>query len=298
MNIRTISETLSDLGEGPIWTLETNKVMWVDIGRKSVHTTDFDTGQTNSFSFTTQICAIAESAAGGFIAATGGGFAKISADGELSPVHTFLDDAMRFNDGKVDAAGRFWAGSMALDFSPHRGGLFVLETDGSYRKVLENLTLSNGLAWSPDSQFFYLIDSIPGVMKRFAFNLDAGTLSDESNFLTFEPSLGIPDGMSITHDGLLVVAFWDGSRLEVFSPEGKKIEEIQLPVKRPTSCTFAGADGKTLVVTSAAQGLDPGNSPLDGRVLAIEGTGLSGLPSRKYGQANSRPPIDRGGVPA
>jgi len=286
MNIRTISETVSDLGEGPIWNLETNKVIWVDIGREIVHKADFDTGQTVTFKFTTPICAIAESSTGGYIAATSDGFAKISSNGELAPIHTFLDDTMRFNDGKVDAAGRFWAGSTALDFSPNRGSLFVLEIDGSYRKVLENLTLSNGLAWSPDNQFFYLIDSISGVMKRFAFNLAAGTLSDESDFLTFEPSLGIPDGMSVTHDGCLVVAFWDGSHLEVFSPEGKKIEEIQLPVKRPTSCTFAGVGGKTLVVTSAAQALAASDLPLDGRVLAIDGTGLSGLPSRKFDQAD------------
>ncbi|TRZ58073.1 MAG: SMP-30/gluconolactonase/LRE family protein [Streptomycetaceae bacterium] len=283
MSIRTISDAVSDLGEGPIWNSETNTVIWVDIGKELVHKADFDSGQTDTFSFTTPICAIAESTAGGFIAATGDGFAKISANGELTPIHTFLDATMRFNDGKVDASGRLWAGSTALDFSPNRGSLYVLETDGSYRKVLGNLTLSNGMAWSPDNQFFYLIDSIPGVMKRFAFNLDAGTLSDEFNFLTFEPACGIPDGLNITHDGFLVVAFWDGSHLEVFSPEGKKIEEIQLPVKRPTSCTFAGVDGETLVVTSAGQGLDPSDLRLDGKVLAIDGTGLSGLPSHKFG---------------
>lgn len=288
MNIRTISESVSDLGEGPIWNLETNKVTWVDIGKQKVHRSDFDTTQTDTFSFTTPICAIAEISDGGYIAATGDGFARIGFNGEFSPLNTFLDDTMRFNDGKVDAAGRFWAGSTALDFSPNRGSLFVLEIDGSYRKVLEDLTLSNGLAWSPDNQFFYLIDSIPGVMKRFAFNLAAGTLSDESDFLTFEPSQGTPDGMSITHDGYLVVALWDGSRLEVFSPEGRKIEEIQLPVKRPTSCTFAGADGTTLVVTSAAQDIeDPNDSHLDGMVLALDGIGLSGPPSRKYGTVDS-----------
>ena len=284
MNIRTISETLSNLAEGPIWNLDTNKVTWVDIGRQRVHKSDFDTGQTDTFSFTTPICAIAESSDGGYVAATGDGFAKIGVNGELTPMHTLFDNTMRFNDGKVDAAGRFWAGSTALDLSPNRGSLYVLEIDGSYRKVLGDLTLSNGLAWSPDNQFFYHIDSIPGTMKRFNFNLDTGTLSNESIFLTFDPSQGIPDGMSITHDGYLIVALWDGSRLEVFSPEGRKIEEIQLPVKRPTSCTFAGTDGTTLVVTSAAQDLDnPDESHLDGRVLAIDGTGLSGLPSRIFG---------------
>jgi sugar lactone lactonase YvrE len=284
MNIRTISEAVSDLAEGPIWNPVTNKITWVDIGRQRVHKSDFDTGQTDTFSFTTPICAIAERSDDGYIAATGDGFAKISANGEFSPLHTFLDETMRFNDGKVDAAGRFWAGSMALDLTPNSGSLFVLDIDGSYRKALGNLTLSNGLAWSPDNQFFYHIDSIPGVMKRFNFNLETGALSNESTFLTFEPSQGTPDGMSITRDGYLVVALWDGSRLEVFSPEGRKIEEIQLPVKRPTSCTFAGADGTTLVVTSAAQDIDdPNDSHLDGMVLALDGTGLSGLQSRIYG---------------
>jgi sugar lactone lactonase YvrE len=287
MKIRTISETLSDLGEGPVWNPVTNEVTWVDIGRQRFHKSDFDTGQTQTFSFATPICAIAERSDGGYIAATGDGFAKISANGEFSPLHTFLDETMRFNDGKVDAAGRFWAGSMALDLTPNSGSLFVLDIDGSYRKVLGNLTLSNGLAWSPDNQFFYHIDSIPGVMKRFNFNLETGTLSNESTFLTFEPSQGTPDGMNITHDGYLVVALWDGSRLEVFSPEGRKVEEFQLPVKRPTSCTFAGAYGATLVVTSAAQDFhDPNDSHLDGMVLALDGTGLSGVPSRIFGVGN------------
>jgi sugar lactone lactonase YvrE len=287
MNIRTISEAVSDLAEGPIWNPVTNKITWVDIGRQRVHKSDFDTGQSDTFSFATPICAIAESSDGGYIAATGDGFAKIGVNGEFSPAHTFLDETMRFNDGKVDAAGRFWAGSMALDLTPNSGSLFLLDIDGSYRKVLGNLTLSNGLAWSPDNQFFYHIDSIPGVMKRFDFNLETGALSNESTFLTFEPSQGTPDGMSITHDGYLVVALWDGSRLEVFSPEGRKIEEIQLPVKRPTSCTFAGEDGTTLVVTSAAQDIDdPNDSHLNGMVLALEGSGLSGLPSRIYGVGN------------
>jgi sugar lactone lactonase YvrE len=105
--------------------------------------------------------------------------------------------------------------------------------------------------------------------------------------------------MCITHDGYLVVALWDGSRLDVFSPEGRKIEEIQLPVKRPTSCTFAGAGGTTIVVTSAAQDFgDPNDSRLDGMVLALDGTGLSGLPTRKYGQADPPNPLVRGVGPA
>ena len=93
-------------------------------------------------------------------------------------MHTFLDSTMRFNDGKVDAVGRFWVGSMVLDFSAHRGSLYVVEVDGTYRKVLDQLTLSNGMGWSPDNSYFYLIESIPGILKRFDFDLDKGEISN------------------------------------------------------------------------------------------------------------------------
>ena len=120
-------------------------------------------------------------------------------------------------------------------------------------------------------------------MKRFDFDLIKGTIENPIDFIVFDATKGIPDGMTVTHDGLLVVALWDGSRLEVFSAEGKKIDEIPLPVQRPTSCTFGGADGATLIVTSSGQDLDLAAHPLNGKTLAVDGTGLSGAASRTYG---------------
>jgi len=286
INIRELSSQVSDLGEAPIWIDDRNQVMWSDIPGKKLHCSGFDSGLTHTWSFPVSICAFAENINGGFIAATSVGFAKINAVGELVPMHTFLDSNMRFNDGKVDAAGRFWAGTTALDFSPNRGNLYVVEVDGTHRKVLENLTLSNGIGWSPCNQYFYLIDSIPGIMKRFDFDLIKGTIENPINFIVFDSTKGIPDGMTVTNDGLLVVALWDGSRLEVFSVEGKKIDEFQLPVQRPTSCTFGGADGATLIVTSSGQDLDLHAQPLSGKTLAVDGTGLSGAASRTFGRVD------------
>lgn len=286
MDIRELSSQVSDLGEAPIWIENRNEVMWVDIPGKKLHCSDFDSGLTHTWSFPTSICAFAENINGGYIAATSLGFSAISQQGQLHPMHTLLDSKMRFNDGKVDAAGRFWAGTTALDFAPHHGNLYVVEVDGTYQKVFEHLTLSNGMGWSPSNQYFYLIDSIPGVMKRFDFNLIKGTITDPIDFIVFDATKGIPDGMTVTNDGLLVVALWDGSRLEVFSAEGKKIDEILLPVQRPTSCTFGGADGTTLIVTSAGQDLDLHAQPLSGKTLAVDGTGLSGAASRTYGSVD------------
>ena len=283
MDIRAISEVVSDLGEGPIWTPETNSVTWTDITQNTFHTANIDTGKTESFGVPSMIGAIAHTKDGHYIAATQKGFARISLEGKYSPLHSFLQDDMRMNDGKVDPAGRFWAGSMALSFEKDRGSLYVLETDNSYQKVLDNITLSNGMGWSPDARYFYYIDSIPGVLKRFDYDLDNGKISNPKNLITFDASTGVPDGMSVSSDGKIVVALWDGGRIEIYEPTGAKVSEIKLGVSRPTCCTFAGPNQDMLIVSTASQGIDRAGEPLAGKILAVTGTGLSGLPTQQYG---------------
>ena len=139
------------------------------------------------------------------------------------------------------------------------------------------------MGWSPDSNFFYYIDSIPGVLKRFDYEAVHGRISNPVDLITFDTSNGIPDGMSVTADGKITVALWDGGRVEVYEPSGKKISEIKVGVSRPTSCTFGGADGEVLIVTTASQGIDLDKEPLAGKILAVTGTGLSGLPAHRYG---------------
>jgi len=283
MNIRAISDVVSDLGEGPIWSPQTNCVTWTDITQNKFHTADLDTGATQTFSAPSMLGAIAHTRGGDYIAATQEGFAHVSIDGKFSVLHSFLAADMRMNDGKVDPVGRFWAGSLALTFEKNRGSLYVLEKDGSYLSVLDNLTLSNGMGWSPDSNFFYYIDSIPGVLRRFDYEAVHGRISNPVDLITFDTSKGIPDGMSVTVDGKIAVALWDGGRVEIFEPSGKKISEIKLGVSRPTSCTFGGADGNVLIVTTASQGIELDKEPSAGKILAVTGTGLSGLPPHRYG---------------
>ena len=283
MNIRAISEVISDLGEGPIWSANTNSVTWTDITQNTFHTADIDTGKTMSFGVPSMVGAIAHSKDGGYIAATQKGFARIGVDGKYSPLHSFLPDDMRMNDGKVDPSGRFWAGSMALSFEKGRGSLYVLEKDNSYRSILDDITLSNGMGWSPDAQYFYYIDSVPGVLKRFDYDLYTGHISNPKDLITFDSSSGIPDGMSMSSDGKIVVALWDGGRIEIYEPSGEKVSEITLGVSRPTSCTFAGPNRDILIVSTASQGIDRADEPLAGKILAVTGTGLSGLPTQQYG---------------
>ena len=283
MNIRAISEEVSDLGEGPIWSPQTNCVTWTDITQSVFHTADIDTGATQSFSAPSMVGAIAHTHGGDYVAANQEGFAFVGIDGKFSQLHSFLADEMRMNDGKVDPGGRFWAGSLALSFEAERGSLYVLEKDGSYRSVLDKCTLSNGMGWSPDAHYFYYIDSIPGVLKRFDFDSVHGLISNPIDLVTFDTSKGIPDGMSVSSDGKIVIALWDGGRVEIYEPDGTKAAEIELGVSRPTSCTFGGTDGNVLIVTSASQGIDRSKEGLAGKILAVTGTGLSGLPAHRYG---------------
>jgi len=283
MNIRAISETVSELGEGPLWSPQTNCVTWTDINQKVFHVADIDTGATQSFMVPSMIGALVYARGGDYVAATQEGFAHVSSDGKFSPMHSFLDSDMRMNDGKVDPIGRFWAGSLALTFEKDRGILYVLDKDGSYRSVIDSITLSNGMGWSPDSQYFYYIDSIPGVLRRFDYDSVRGDISNPIELVIFDTSRGIPDGMSVTSDGKIVVALWDGGRVEIYEPSGAKLSEIELGISRPTSCTFGGLDGSVLIITTASQDIDRSKEPLAGKVLAVTGTGLSGLPTHRYG---------------
>jgi sugar lactone lactonase YvrE len=110
-----------------------------------------------------------------------------------------------------------------------------------------------------------------------------GHISNPVNLITFDTSFGVPDGMTVSSDGMIVVALWDGSRLEIYEPSGAKVSEIRLEVSRPTSCTFGGANQDILIVTTASQGINRTVEPLAGKILTITGSGLSGLPTHQYG---------------
>jgi len=278
-----ISEIVSELAEGPLWDPDTSSIFWSDIPSRLVHCAKITDGQSNSMKMPLMIGAIALTKSDSLIAATSNGFAMISPSGELSIIDEFLEPDVRMNDGKVDPRGRFWAGSLALDFGHERGSLYVLEKNGLRKAAIEKLTLSNGMGWSPDEKQFFFIDSIPGTLTRFDYDISTGSLSNKRIIVQFDAGSGIPDGMCVTDEGLILVALWDGKRLELYEPDGRKLQEFAVPVRRPTSCCFAGEDYSTIIVTTASQDIDRNFEPLAGRILALTDTGSSGLPSYRYG---------------
>jgi sugar lactone lactonase YvrE len=164
----------------------------------------------------------------------------------------------RFNDGKCDPAGRFWAGTMAYDETPGAGTLYRLDPDGRVEPMLAAVTISNGLAWSLDGRTLYYVDSPTRRVDAFDHDPAGGMLTNRRPFVELGPGEpGVPDGITIDAEGHLWVAFWDGWAVHRYQPDGTLDAVVPDPVARPTSCAFGGVDLADLYVTSASIGLSP-----------------------------------------
>jgi sugar lactone lactonase YvrE len=189
----------------------------------------------------------------GWLLAAGRRFLHLSPDGSLRPV---TDDVaptgVRMNDAACDPQGRFWAGTKA----DRAGGaaLYRLDGDGHVEVVLQGLTISNGLDWSPDGATMYLADSGPRTIRAFTFDPEFGTISDERVLVEVSAHVGAPDGLTVDADGDLWVAIWGGGRVHRYSPAGVLVQELLVPAVQTSSCAFAGPGMHRLYVTTATEG--------------------------------------------
>jgi sugar lactone lactonase YvrE len=190
----------------------------------------------------------------GWILAAGQGFLHLSPDGSVRPIEEVTPPGTRMNDGACDPQGRFWAGTLANDFRPGGGALYRLDADGRVTVMRRELTISNGLGWSPDGATMYLADSGPRVVYAFSFDVATGTLSDERKFVTIAKEVGTPDGLTVDADGDIWVAIYGGGQIHRYSPAGVLRERLMVPAHQSTSCTFAGRDLNRLYVTTATEG--------------------------------------------
>ncbi len=190
----------------------------------------------------------------------------------------------RFNDGKCDPQGRFWAGTLALDATPGMGCLYCLSVDGNVRLVEDGFHICNGLGWSPDGKKFYLTDSGNRVIYQYDFDAATGDVHNKRTFVQLGEDDGVPDGLAIDEEGCLWSAIWDGWRVVRFDPDGVVDRVVEVPVPRPTSCAFGGTDLKTLFITSARIRLSAvqlAGAPLSGSVFALDAA-VAGAPVNEY----------------
>ena len=253
--MKCIADVRATLGEGPVWVAREQALYWVDIPERKLFRWSEAEGRATHI-LEGHLCSLAPRAAGGFIGAGHEGFLAVGSSLRLTPIGDPEADLPwnRFNDGKVDREGRFWAGTMDRAERAASGCLYRLDPDLSWTRVDAGYRVTNGPAFSADGRTMYHADS--ALQRVYAFNLDeAGNAANRRVFLQFGEGDGYPDGMTVDAEDCLWIAFWDGWCVRRFSPAGEGLAEIRVPVQRPTSCAFGGAELDRLYITSASRDL-------------------------------------------
>jgi sugar lactone lactonase YvrE len=218
---------------------------------------------------------------GGLVVATERGFALVNGDGVVHRLpDLWTDPRVRMNDGGCDPQGRFYCGSMAYDLSPGAGRLYCLEPTGPVHVVLSAVTISNGLAWSPDETTAYYVDSVTQRIDMFDHDPVTG-LSGRRPFVEIPAEHGLPDGLAVDRDGGVWVALFGGSAVRRYGPDGVLDEVIPLPVSQVTACTFGGPALDQLYITTSRENVPDGEQPHAGSVYRAS-PGVSGLPASDF----------------
>jgi len=287
---KTIIDARANLGEGPIWDAQTQHLYWVNIMNSEVSIYNPSTDINRTIDVGQYIGTVVPSTSGLLMLALHQGFASLNIETEeVTIVHDPEPDqpGHRFNDGKCDPAGRFWAGSMSLGERAPVGTLYCMDTDYTVRKMVENVTISNGLAWSLDNKMMYYIDTPTGTVDAFDYDLSTGDITNRRPVITIPENQGYPDGMTMDAEGMLWVAHWGGARVTRWDPQsGILLDTVHVPAPCVTACAFGGPNLDQLYITSARKGCDEATLaeyPQSGNVFLAE-VGVSGIEACVFGR--------------
>ncbi|MES2126157.1 MAG: SMP-30/gluconolactonase/LRE family protein [Pseudomonadota bacterium] len=265
------------VGESPLWSARDQAWYWVDISEKRIWCYD---GASRYWEYPEMVACLAQAADGNFITGMERGLYRVT-PGELpallaSPPE--LGGGMRFNDGRCDRQGRFWSGTMVMDMAAARAQGRLYRYDGALSApVIDQLLVSNGLAWSPDGRTMYLSDSHPHSQQVWAFDYDtdSGTPSARRPFVDMRLHPGRPDGAAVDADGCYWTCANDAGLLLRFTPAGQLDRSIALPMAKPSMCSFGGPQLDTLMVTSIGAG-QPDDDEWAGATLLLR-PGVCGI---------------------
>ena len=287
-NLQPVLKHTNTLGEGPLWNEETQTIFWLDIVENLIHSYSINKQKHTSFNVGEMIGCIAPREQGGLVAALQNGFAFVDFENKTVEHIANPEEGIpnRFNDGKCDAAGRFWAGSMALTEEESKGNLYVMETDLSVKKKIENVSISNGIAWNADSTVMYYINTPTNYVFAFDYDIESGEISNQRVAVDLTHENGFADGMTIDEEGMLWIAFFSGWRVARYNPEtGELLKQIELPVENVSCCTFGGPELNDLYITTASKGMSDEalqQQPLAGSLFVLKDCGYKGLPAAKF----------------
>lgn len=294
-----ISTARDRVGESPVWSVAAQALYWVDIEGQRIHRWDWASRTQSSWALAERVGCIALSNRGTVIAAMESGIYEVELqDAPMAQVkclatvdHPQAD--MRFNDGRCDAQGRLWVGTMVRDMSlaSPAGGIYCLDHNGLRGPVLQGYITPNGMAFSPDGHTAYLSDSHPSrqTIWQHAFDGARGTWGPQVEWVDMKPLPGRPDGAAVDAEGCYWICGNDAGQVHRFSPAGALLQSIAVPVSKPAMCAFGGPELRHLFMTSIqpAQPAPGFDAALDGAVLVLE-PGVQGRPEPQFSQFSVR----------
>jgi len=290
-NAQTLLNSHLQLGEGPR-VFPDGSLWWVNIIAGQVFSAHLAGGkleQIRSWELSAKVGmvgALAPTSNGKVLLAAQRGFFVFepeSGDCEFLVNPISEQPKIRFNDGLVDPRGRFVAGTMSLDEEEGAGSLWVLESDNDCRLLLEGVSVSNGLEWSPDGSSFYYIDSPTHCVAVYHYDVDRGEVGERLRSIDLHGFPGVPDGMARDAQGNLWVAFWQGTALRCFNPNsGEHLATVHVDALQVTACAFAGQRLENLVITTASTGIDDDRAgPQEGNLFICD-VGVTGEVTRAF----------------
>lgn len=309
LNAKLAIDARDRLGEGPVWDATGQRLLWSDNDNLTgvIHEARPDGAggwrESRRWNLNLPVDApkprlgtVIPRSKGGFVVAAGTEVFMLDDAGKKTPfVHLDEDPSrVRFNDAKCDSLGRLWAGTISTDFVSKRGALYRIDGDGTVTVMLKNVTVSNGLGWSPDGSTFYYIDSPTCKVDAFDFDVTRGAISKRRTLVTIER--GSPDGMTVDREGCLWVAVIGVGEVLSYAPDGTLLARVAISHPSPTSCAFGGIDGGDLFITSASirlpdllltfgitkETLEESSTALEGGGLFVCRPGSTGAPATPF----------------
>ena len=281
-------ESLDLLGETPLWCDHTQTLYWIDIDNRILRRFKPETGAREFFRFKGgYLGSLALRASGGMLLGIDGDLLTWKPGGDPEPFASLEppERDTRLNDGRVDARGRFWVGSMDNQLHRPLGSFYRVDPDGAAPRLFDNIIVTNSVSFSPDQKTMYFSDTRRFVLWAFDIDIDDGVLTNKRVFHDHTASRDRPDGTCVDADGGVWNAIFAGGRVVRYAPDGRIDRAIDLPVTNPTCVCFGGSDLKTLFVTTARKFLSSERlekEPLAGSVLALR-PGAQGLPEHRFG---------------
>lgn len=277
MQAEQITDPITYHGEGPVWSPSWGGLRWVDMLAGDVLTLRDES--VDRMNVGTVAAAVRPREGGGAVSGVERGFALEAPDGTITHLpEVWSDPSIRMNEGGCDPEGRFWCGSMAYDQTPGAASIYRLDPDGNVDVMLRDVTVSNGIEWSPDGSRVYYNDTATFQVAIFDYSPKSG-LSNRRVFADLGD--GRPDGLTVDSEGSVWVAVANGGQVRRYLSDGTLDEVVEVPAQKTTACTLGGDDLTRLFITTSQENIDTSTDPLAGALFAVD-VGVPGLPVREF----------------